>query len=177
MRAKKTTELKFRNANDAIKEFYFYLGLLSTKFSILEYNTLLLLGRLITDDLFLTNTLLERNTLSQNIQMLKKINKFRRFEEKKMSILISKISEVRSIRNLFIHGVWGSPTSRENDTVITCSNPKIVYEESNGGQTWTSARNHSFRLSYIVRLIEQVDVILLEQEYMFNKLDEEEEQF
>jgi hypothetical protein len=57
MQTRKAIELKFHDADESVKEFYFYLGLLSTKFAVLENNMLFLLGRLVADDLFLTNTL------------------------------------------------------------------------------------------------------------------------
>jgi len=171
MQIRKTIEFKFQNAEESIKEFYFYMGLLSTKFAILEYNVLLILGKLITDDFVLTNTLLEKNTLNQNIELLKKINRYKQFEEGKLSKLTAKISSVRTVRNLFIHGVWGTPVNKENDLIINCSEPKLAYEENNNSRKWTSARNHMFRLSYIKKLVREIEIIILEQEYIFNKID------
>lgn len=58
---------------DFNKEFYFYLGLISTNFAIVEFNIIKFLGKLIIDDFVLTNTILERNSLAQNIELLKKL--------------------------------------------------------------------------------------------------------
>ncbi len=97
---------KYLNSKDTEKEFYFYLGLLATLFSKMESNLLDILGKLIVDDFVLTNTILEKNSLAQNIELLKSINRYRGFQEKYFESLISKMGSVRKNRNLFIHGVW-----------------------------------------------------------------------
>jgi len=177
VRVKKTSKIEFNNADNAAKEFYFHLGVLSTKFAVLEYNFLQLLGRLITDDFVLTNTVLERNSLSQNIELLKKINRYRKFEETRISTLVAEVSEIRSVRNLFIHGVWGVPIEQKNDWEISCTEPKLAYEENERGRQWSSGRHHGFRLSDIKRLVDKIDALIQEQVYLFNRLDEVAEQF
>lgn len=173
MAGQKMKEVKFYNAEETTKEFYFYIGLLSTKFAIIESNILSLLGGLITNDFVLTNTILERNSLSQNIDFLKKINKYRRFEEHKIQIVIQKISAIRIQRNMFIHGLWGVPTDKDNDIVIICSEPKIVYEEQMNHRKWSSTKNHVFHLSYIKKLIEQTDIIIYELEFLAKRLEDD----
>ncbi|OJW79520.1 MAG: hypothetical protein BGO69_12370 [Bacteroidetes bacterium 46-16] len=163
---------KYAKASEETKEFYFYLGLLSTKFAIVEYKMLEFLGLLIADDFVLTNTILERNSLSQNIELLKKINKYRQFKEDKVSILIQQVSAIRVNRNLFIHGIWSSPSKHQNDLIITCSEPKILYEESKMGRTWKSKRHHTFQLSYIKKQVQQLDDIIIGQNYLTEKLKE-----
>lgn len=159
------------------REFYFYLGLLSTKFSILEYNILKILGGLISTDFILSNTLLERNSLAQNLELLKKIYKQRKFEEKGIQRLIEQASDVKKKRNLFIHGLWGKPVRKENDLIIFCGEPKMDYtqEVENGiqiSQSWKSITEHEFRLSYLKRLTERVSDIILTQDYLIKKLEE-----
>lgn len=175
MTGQEMKEIKFDNAEESTKEFYFYLGLLSTKFAVIESNLLSLLGSLITNDFVLTNTILERNSLSQNIDLLKKINKYRRFEEHKIQIVIQKISAIRIQRNLFIHGLWGVPTDKDKDVVISCSEPKIVYEENVRHRQWSSIKNHVFHLSYIKKLIEETDIIICELEFLAKTLEEDDD--
>jgi hypothetical protein len=71
-----TTNLKMKinysDYNDIEKKFYFHLGLLSTKFAEMETNVISLLGGMITDEIFLINPIIEKNSLSQNIDLLKK---------------------------------------------------------------------------------------------------------
>jgi hypothetical protein len=162
---------KYLQVDNAHKEFYYYLGLISTKFAILESNLLSLLGKLVLDDFILTNTLLERNSLSQNIELLKKINKYRNFEEDTVEKLIGKISSIRGKRNLFIHGIWGKPFISENDLMVICSEPKLLYKENSRGKSWSSKKNHEFRLGYLRKQVDHIDEILMAQDYLLKKLE------
>lgn len=87
------------------KEFYFNLGLLSTKFSKMEYKLIQILGLLIVDNFVITNTIFEKNSLAQNLELLKKLNKYRSYEEKYIQNLIANIGRIKKDRNLFIHGM------------------------------------------------------------------------
>lgn len=64
--------VNYSKTEEPKKEFYFFLGLLSTKFAIMESNLLTILGLLIIDNFVLTSTVLEKNSLAQNIDLLKK---------------------------------------------------------------------------------------------------------
>jgi hypothetical protein len=163
---------KYSQVDDSHKEFYYYLGLISTKFAILESNLLNLLGKMIIDDFVLTNTLLERNSLSQNIELLKRINKYRQFEEDTIRKLIEKISSIRVNRNLFIHGIWGKPFMAENDLMIICAEPKLLYEENERVRSWASKKNHKFRLPYLKKQVDHIDEILMAQEYLLKKMED-----
>jgi hypothetical protein len=163
---------KYSQTDDFKKEFYFYLGLLSTKFAIMEYKILSLLGNLIVDEFIVAATVLERNSLIQNTDLLKKINKYRDFETKALDRLVAKISHIRRNRNLFIHGIWGEPFKSENDIMITCAEPKILYEETKDKKSWKHSTHHKFRLSYIKKLVQEIDDIILAQDYLIEKLKE-----
>src|SRR5690606_4915372 len=73
-------KINYSSSSDIVKEFYFYLGLLSTKFAEMETNVVSLLGSLVTEEVFLINPIIEKNSLSQNIELLKKINLYKEFE-------------------------------------------------------------------------------------------------
>jgi len=168
---------KFKNTNDHDKEVYFYLGLLSTLFAKMESKLLDILGKHITSDFVLANTLFERNTLYQNIELLKSINNLKSFEEETVKKLIQKISNIRKTRNLFIHGVWDDPIEFENDILITCRESKLDYSEEiqNGkriSQQWRSKKSTEFRLSYIRKLVDNVEEILLIEDYLIKKIED-----
>lgn len=160
------------------KDFYAHLGLLSVKFAKVEYNLSVILGKLIgTDEDLIAVSLIEKNTLSQNIELLKKINRIRNYQESIINNLIEKIGEIKNERNLFIHGIWGSPFELENDISIICDERKIRYTEakSKGSdmirKTWNYNENHTFRLSYIKKQISKIDNILLSQDSIIQKLE------
>ena len=159
------------------KEFYFYLGLISTRFAVVEYKVLKMLGLLISDDFVLTNTLFERNSLSQNIEFLKKINKLKRIEEVSIHNLIGKITNIKGKRNLFVHGLWGEPEIKENDLIISYADPKMDYTEEfdNGirmSRTWSSVTKHEFRLSYLKKLSVSLSDIILAQNHLIKRIEE-----
>lgn len=171
---------RYNQFKDSEKEFYFYLGLLSTKFSIIEFNTIQLLGKLISDDFVITNTLLERNSLAQNIELLKKVIKRIKFEQNSLANLIDMISNVRKKRNLFIHGLWSTPIEVNNDIEITCNQPRLDYQEEKENdevitQIWSSTTQYSFKLSYIKKLTETLNDITTAQCSLLLRLEDFEQ--
>lgn len=168
---------KYKNTDEHKKEVYFYLGLLSTLFAKMESKLLDILGKHITSDFVLANTLFQRNTLYQNIEMLKSVNDLKGFEEETVKKLIQKISSIRKTRNLFIHGVWDEPIEFENDILIICRESKLDYSEErqNGervSRLWGSKKNTEFRLSYIRKLVDNVEEILLIEDYLIKKIED-----
>lgn len=160
---------------DYKKDFYANLGLLSTKFAKLEYRLMEILGLLIMNNFVITNTIFEKNTLAQNLELLKRISKYRQYEEKYIQDLISKIGSVRKVRNLFIHGIWGEPFEFENDILIQCQEPKIQYDDIKVNeviiqQEWASSKPHEFRLTYIKNVIQSLDDIIKSQDSFIIKL-------
>jgi len=136
-----------------------------------------ILGKHITSDFVLANTLFERNTLYQNIEMLKRINSRKDYEVEIVKKLIQKISNIRKTRNLFIHGVWDEPIEFENDILIICRESKLDYseEKENGeiiSRQWASKKTTEFRLSYIKKLVDKVEEILLIENYLIKKMED-----
>ncbi|UUF15167.1 MULTISPECIES: hypothetical protein [Flavobacterium] len=166
----------YKNTDESKKEFYFYLGLLSTLFAKMESNLLIITGKLITDDFVLASVLFERNTLAQNIDLIKKISVQRDFEINLIKNLADKISNIKRIRNLFIHGVWGEPYEKNNDVLITCSESKIDSVEKKFGaitaKSWKSVTTTEFRLTYIRKQVDHVEEIILSQNFLIKKLEE-----
>ncbi len=167
--------VNYSKTEEPKKEFYFFLGLLSTKFAIMESNLLTILGLLIIDNFVLTSTVLEKNSLAQNIDLLKKINKYRSFEEATIEDLIAKIVNIKSRRNLFIHGIWGDPFEFDDDIIITCYEPKLLYKQEHEfgeytSKTWSSLVQHEFKMTHIKSLVETIIDILVTQDYLVNKL-------
>lgn len=152
------------------KEFYFYLGLLSTKFAEMETNIISILGGLITDEIFLINPIIEKNSLSQNIDLLKKVNLFKEFEQEDIQILTSRISNIRRNRNLFIHGLWGKPYLKDEEILIDCLEQKVTPKMVTYGRMWASVKEHSFKLSEIISQIDELDYIIELQNNLLKKI-------
>jgi len=80
---------------DLEKEFFANLGLLSVKYALMENNLSLILAKLIgTNDEIIGTTILENNSISQYIELIKKINRHRWFREEMITDLISNINSV-----------------------------------------------------------------------------------
>lgn len=156
---------------EASKEFYYYLGLLSTKFAEVEVNIMSMLGKLVVDEIFLINTIIERNSLRHNIELLKKINLYREFKTSEIKHLIEKISSLRIERNLFIHALWGKPFFKDGKIMISCLEPKVVSNINSYGRMRQSGKEHEFELSYLIKKISEVDEIINTQKSILQKIE------
>lgn len=90
--------------------------------------------------------------------------------------LIQKISSVRKTRNLFIHGVWDEPIKFENEILVICRESKLDYkEEKENGKVitiqWASMKNNEFKLSFIKKLVENVQEILQLEDDLLEKIE------
>jgi len=159
-------------------EFYAHLGLLSVKFAQMEYRLSTILGKLFgTEDDLIPVTVTENNSLSKNIELLKKLNRIRKFQDSLINDLINQIGKIQSDRNLFIHGIWGTPFESEGSTKIVCDEKKIRYEEKKDSrwdgldQTWHFNKNHIFGLSDIKNRINKLDSIISVQDGLLKDLE------
>ncbi|RED92853.1 hypothetical protein [Marinoscillum furvescens] len=160
------------------KNFYAQLGKLSVNFSKMEFKLGQILNYLIgTEEDLISVTLTENNSLHQTIELIKKINRIKDFQPKTMKELLERIAAVKSYRNLFIHGIWGEPYESENDIKIVCEERKIRYQEEQTeygtNKHWRYNNHQTFRLSFLRQLTIKIDDIILAQDYMLKKLDEE----
>lgn len=159
-------------------EFYAHIGLLSVRFAQMEYNLSTILGRLFgTEDDLIPVTVTENNSLSKNIELLKKLNRIRKFQDTIITDLIKQIVKIQSDRNLFIHGIWSAPFESEGTIKIVCDEKKIRYEEKKESrwegldQTWHFNKNHIFSLSDIKIRINELDFILSIQDRLLKELE------
>lgn len=164
-------ENSYQTSGELSKEFYYYLGRLSTKFAEVESNIMSILGKLVIDEVFLINTIIERNPLNQNIQLLKRLNLYREFETAAMQKMIEQVSALRSVRNLFIHSLWGEPYTKNEKVLIFCIEPKIVSEIKRHGRMWASGKEHEFELSYLISKIVELELVIQIQTDILEKLE------
>ena len=170
MNASLKMKINYSDYNDIEKEFYFHLGLLSTKFAEMETNVISILGGIITEEIFLINPIIEKNSLSQNIELLKKVNLYKEFEKEAVQNLIDRISDIRKDRNLFIHGLWGNPYQEKGEILIDCLEQKVTPKMVTHGRMWASAKEHSFKLSEIISKIDELDFIIDSQNNLLKKI-------
>jgi hypothetical protein len=161
-------------------EFYAQLGLLSVKFAQMEYKLSTILGKLFgTENDLIPVTVMEKNSLSKNIELLRKLNKIRKFQYSLILDLISQISKIQSDRNLFIHGIWSDPFESENSIEIVCDEKKVRYNEEKDkegiiiDQTWRYNKNHIFSLNDIKSRIKDIDDILILENKLIGELENE----
>jgi hypothetical protein len=161
-------------------EFYAHLGLLSVKFAKLEFKLSIILGKFLDpkDDLIPT-VITENNSLSKNIDLLKKLDKVRNWEHLLILKLIGQISKIKNDRNLFIHGIWNDPAIEENSIKIICEERKIIYEDEKDNednyvdQTWHFNKHHVFSLVDIKNRIMDIDNIIELEDKLLVGLEDE----
>jgi hypothetical protein len=158
--------------------FYSYLGMLSVKFALIDSLLSEILVKLIgIDDDLISETLIEDNSISKNIDILKKINKIRNYNEYIMSDLITRIDEIRKVRNLFIHGNWGVPMESDGELKIVCCEKKIKYTEERDSKgkviekTWRHTKHQLFSLEDIKKIIHSIEAIQEIENSILESLD------
>lgn len=158
----------FENSKTEEKEFYYYLGLLSTKFASLETCLIDLIGCALKINVFKSNIILERNSLSQNVDLLRRIIKYNQWEKERIEKIISKISAVRGNRNLFIHGIWNKPFQRKNGKFyVSCREAKLELLNINSQSQFTFGKVYTFELNRIKNLTWEIRDIVVEIEEIF----------
>lgn len=157
------------------QEFYASLGILSTKYAQMERNIMRMLQKLIGPSHLSGMILIENNSLSKNLDLIKQLNRIHGFEEEYMKRLLSKINGVKGYRNLFIHGIWREPCVVDNDIEIICVDFRIKYLEEKVGnskrKTWSHGSLTPIRLTMIKKQLQVIDEILISQEALLGKLD------
>ena len=161
---------RFMNENE--KEVYALLGLLSVRFAKMEFNITKILTELVkADDDLIVMTLIASNNIAKNIDMLKKINQIRDFETATLDEQIKLINNIKSDRNLFIHGIWHEPRFTKSKREIICEEKKIRYSKTSKGQEWSYNKIHLFSIETLSNRIKDIDIILASQNMILKKLE------
>lgn len=160
------------------KEFYAQLGLLSVQFSKMEYYLTVIVTNLLgTEEELVAVTIIERNNLNQNIELLLKLNKLKDDHDKEITEMASEINKVRSMRNLFIHGIWKDLTQVGNKIQMVCEERKIKYSEEKDtagrliNRKWSLNRHHVFELQEIKQLKKTIDGIIEKQLKLLEEME------
>lgn len=162
----------FEEFDNVEKEFFYYLGLLSTKFASMESLLIDVIGCLIMPNPIITNTLLEKNSLFQNLELLNKLNKYIKVDQERVQKIYQSISNIRSKRNLFIHGVWKKPYKKDIKYFMICQESKLIYHEEENKKIWTQGKNHKFELTTISNLVWETTDIIVELENIISEFDD-----
>lgn len=159
------------------KNFYSKIGLLSVQFAKMEYKLSVIITGLLGIDELIAVTIIEKNNLSQNIELLSKLNKIDSTFSRDIDMLIKHINDVRMKRNLFIHGIWKIYINAKNELKIACEERKIKYSEekdSNGKKLvkqWSLNRHYSFSIKDIEEQIEVISNIIKNEDEIIDKIE------
>lgn len=163
---------------DYEKEFYAQIGFLSIKFSKMEYKLSVIVSELLgVDEDLVAVTITEKNNLSQNLELLSKLNQLKAYKETEINDLSTKIKKIQSNRNLFIHGIWQDPFESEKGVEVVCEERKIKYSVTKRNklgrvinQEWSVNRFHSFELQDIKNLINIIDELIVTEDELIKAL-------
>ena len=154
--------------NESEIKFYSHLGKLSTSFSKLEYLIREITGLYIVKDSneeMVYLSIIGKNSLEKNTSLLKELTYIDSFGEKQKRLLnlIGDVNNIRKVRNLFIHGLWDSPTCEEGEISITCNDKsfQLKKELNENSQKLSYHANvaKKFNLTTIQKHIKQLDKI------------------
>ncbi|MDW3192722.1 MAG: hypothetical protein R8G66_10165 [Cytophagales bacterium] len=164
--------------NERQKGFYAQLGKLSVNFAIMEYKLRVILNYLIgAEDELIAATITENNNLYGTIELIKKVNRIKSFQEERMTELLNRISNIKSDRNFFIHGIWHDPIEIENDISIVCDNRKIKYRElptiDGTARSWQFNNPKTYKLSFLIELTSNIEDIINTEDQMIEELEKE----
>lgn len=167
-------------------KFYSHLGKLATIFSRLEYIIREITGLYIvknTDEEMVYLSIIGQNNLRQNTSLLKELTYINNFGDEQSSLLklIGEVNNKRSVRNLFIHGLWDSPIAENGEIFITCNDKsfKLRKELITDEQKLSYSTNitKKINLSTIQKHIIQIEKINIELNLILNKIKENPYQY
>jgi hypothetical protein len=153
--------------------FYSKIGLLSIDFARLESKLQELLCKLIGSDRDLISiTLIERNSISQNSEMLLKLNKIRGIFEEEIKSIVIRVNNVRTDRNLFIHGLWKGPYEGSKGLMVSCEDKRVKFTQEADGKKWVQSAFYFYTLEEINSKIKEIQQINDELERIITELEE-----
>jgi hypothetical protein len=157
---------------EAQVNFYYHLGKLATSFATLEDALRYLLVMVInSEDPFPILYVIERNSFSQNLDLLRNLSRFKAVDPRtQIEKLILEIEPVRSLRNSFIHGVWEEAHKAGKEIVFELSEFKMKYEIDKDGESWMNAKrsaytlqdikNKTYLIEQLIRRTQQISVVV-----------------
>ncbi len=120
------------------------LGRVSVLFSTLEAEIAELLCVLVhQEDPMLAATVLERSPFARNLELLKKVARFRDTRlESRVNRLWTIVTPLNKKRNLFVHGCWDISPMLLDQGKVGVSDSKINYKENKSRKTWRKGTDH-----------------------------------
>ena len=157
------------------QNFYSLIGLISIRFAKLENAIIEMISILInSDDDIISLTLIENNSLSQNLDLLMKVNRRRDFEEDLIKSWCKQIDGIRINRNLFIHGIWSDIINSDGETFIYCEEKKLRFTKLPDGKQWNFNRHIKYSIESLKKEIIQIEKCIKDAEEMLKKLKDYE---
>ncbi|PKB17520.1 hypothetical protein [Flavobacterium sp. 5] len=155
--------------------FYAAIGLTSVRFAELESLIFHIIEKLInSDDKIISSTLIEKNSLESNLNLLLKINRSRQYKEEKLYKIVTEIRPLKDKRNLFIHGVWSDVIVEANVEYMCCSNHKHIYKKLPDGREWRRYAGERFTLEELEEITIKINPILLDLLSILEELEEKD---
>ncbi len=157
------------------QSFYAQIGMISIEFAKLESLIRDIICLLINpDDEFVTQLVIQENSISQNQKLLSQLNKYKSIEEEGIKHLNKKIDKLRINRNLFIHGVWSIFQKEGNpEPKYICSTKRVHFKDGPYGRV--TIRNTHDKFSFTDLEKESSDIIECVRiaSELFNKIEKD----
>ena len=139
------------------KIFYCQIGLISTAFAKLEHFIREIIHLLINaDSEFVSQLVIQDNTISQNQKLMLKLNKYRQVQQDRIVELNKKIDDLRINRNLFIHGDWNIHEKEGQEVIYVCSTTKVTFKEVKYGTATYRNTHDDFSINDLEMEVQQI---------------------
>jgi hypothetical protein len=139
------------------QKFYCQIGLISTGFAKLEHLIREIIHLLMnTDDEFISQLVIQENSINQNQKLMLKLNKYRQTEEDKIVELNKKIDSLRINRNLFIHGDWDVYDKEGHEVLFVCSTTKVTFKKVTYGTVTRRNTHDAFNIKELEQGVEKI---------------------
>ncbi|OPY72639.1 MAG: hypothetical protein A4E64_02898 [Syntrophorhabdus sp. PtaU1.Bin058] len=129
------------------KQFYTVFGYLTSAFACMEGDLrFLVAGIAFGNDSITTSAFMDSSQLIDNLRILRKLSRQYWGAESQFAEVIDSIEQIRSTRNLFIHGLWTPGKFGETNGVASVQDLKTSFESSSTMREWRHGQTMDFSL-------------------------------
>jgi hypothetical protein len=155
--------------------FYTNFGIITCAFATVESDLRILIsGIAFKGESVAAAAFLDKSQLAENITVLRKLSRQYWEEKEYFDEIVKQFDKIRSIRNLFIHGLWRPSSFGEENGKAHVTDLKTFYEENDDKRTWKHGETREFSISDFQEILDQINSIREKIQNLCEILEDEE---